>query len=459
MGARKRQMSLGLSIANLGYHYAAWRHPGVPADGNMRFAHFRHCAALAERGKFDLIFLADSSAVRDLDNGAIARELEHQLVKHEPMALLAAMSTCTRHVGLVATASTTYHEPYNLARMFATLDVLSNGRAGWNMVTSFSLDEARNFGLERVLPSDLRHERAMEFLEVFRGLFDSFEDGAIPIDKASGIFFDRSRMHLLNHKGRHFEVRGPLDAPIAPQRQIPVFTAGESENSQELAARSADVVYGGQPDLASARAYYASLKGRLPKYGRTPDSLKVMPGIMPFIGRSMAEAREKFDRMQELILPRLGLGLLVVNGFPDYTGHDLDGPIPQDAGEGRLLAPTNSKGGFSARLMAQARQENLTIRQLYERVSAGFWHMGMVGTPQSIADLMEEWFTTGAADGFNIQSPCIPVDSEDFVELVIPELQRRGLFRKEYEGTTLRDHLGLPMPTGRQAEAMLAVGH
>lgn len=459
MGARKRQMSLGLSIANLGYHYAAWRHPGVPADGNMRFAHYRHCAALAERGRFDLIFLADSSAVRDLDNPAIARELEHQLVKHEPMALLAAMSTCTKHVGLVATASTTYHQPYNLARMFATLDVLSGGRAGWNMVTSFSLDEARNFGLDRVLPSDTRHERATEFLEVFRGLFDSFPDGAVPIDKESGIFFDRTRMRVLNHKGRHFQVRGPLDAPIAPQRQIPVFTAGESENSQELAARTADVVYGGQPDIASARAYYASLKRRLPKYGRAPEDLKVMPGIMPFVGRTMAEAQAKFERMQQLILPRLGLGLLVVNGFPDYTGYDLDGPIPElDTGNVKLSA-TNSKGGFSSKLMAEARANNSTIRQLYERVSAGFWHMGVVGTPASIADLMEEWFATGAADGFNIQSPCIPADSEDFVELVIPELQRRGLFRREYEGTTLRDHLGLKRPAMRQDEPMLAAGN
>ncbi|WP_200845418.1 LLM class flavin-dependent oxidoreductase [Roseomonas sp. 18066] len=452
-------MSLGLSIANLGYHYAAWRHPGVPADGNMRFAHYRHCAALAERGKFDLIFLADSSAVRDLDNTAIARELEHQLVKHEPLALLAAMATCTKHVGLVATASTTYHHPYNLARMFATLDILSKGRAGWNMVTSFSLDEARNFGLDRVLPSDTRHERATEFLEVFRGLFDSFDDGAIPIDKARGIFFERAGTHLLNHKGKHFDIRGPLDSPIAPQRQIPVFTAGESENSQELAARTADVVYGGQPDIASARAYYASLKSRLPKYGRTADDLKVMPGIMPFIGRTMAEAQEKFERMQQLILPRLGLGLLVVNGFPDYTGHDLDGPIPEVSTGDVKLSATNSKGGFSSKLMAQARAENLTIRQLYERVSAGFWHMGVVGTPTSIADLMEEWFTTGAADGFNIQSPCIPVDSADFVDLVIPELQRRGLFRTEYEGTTLRENLGLNPARRQQAEPMLAAGN
>jgi FMN-dependent oxidoreductase (nitrilotriacetate monooxygenase family) len=445
MGKRRGQMSLGLSIANLGYHYAAWRHPGVPSDGNMRFAHYRHCARLAETGKFDLIFLADSSAVRDLDNPAIARELEHQLVKHEPLALLAAMSTVTTRVGLVCTASTTYTEPFNLARMLATLDHLSQGRAGWNMVTSFSIDEARNFGLDAVLPSDHRHERAREYIEVMKGLLDSWDDDALPRDKASGIFFDRARMHMLNHKGKHFSVRGPLDVAPAPQRHIPIFTAGDSDNAQDLAAQHADVVYGGQPDLESARAYYASLKGRLPRYGRDADDLKVMPGIMPFVGRTMQEARDKFDRMQALMLPRLGLGLLVVNGFPDYTGYPLDGPVPD------LPMPVNRKGHFSSPLLEKVKRENLSVRQLYETVSAGFWHMGVIGTPASIADTMEEWFTTGAADGFNIQSPCIPVDSADFVELVIPELQRRGLFRTEYETTTLRGHLGLRPARSRHA--------
>ena len=434
-----RQMKLGLSIANLGYHYAAWRHPDVPEAGNMQFAHFKHCAQLAEAGKFDLIFLADSSAVRDLDNTAIARELEHQLVKHEPLALLAALSTVTSRVGLVCTGSTTYTEPYGLVRQLTTLDHLSKGRAGWNMVTSFSLDEARNFGLDAVLPSDHRHARATEYIDVFKGLEESWDDDAVPRDKESGIFFDLSRMRQLNHKGEHFSVRGPLDSAPSPQRHIPIFTAGDSDNAQELAARSADVVYGGQPDLESARAYYASLKSRLAKYGRDHDDLVVMPGIMCTVGRTMQEAQDKFGRMQDLILPRLGLGLLVVNGFPDYTGYDLDGPVPD------IPMPANRKGHFSGPLLEKVAREGLTVRQLYETVSAGFWHMGVVGTPTSIADLMEEWFTTGAADGFNIQSPCIPVDSQDFVDLVIPELQRRGLFRTEYESTTLRGNLGLKL--------------
>jgi N-acetyl-S-(2-succino)cysteine monooxygenase len=445
MPAATRKMSLGLSIANLGYHYAAWRHPNVPADGNMDFRHFVHCARLAERGRFDLIFLADSSAVRDLDNRAIAREMEHQLVKHEPIALLAAMSAVTSRVGLVPTASTTYNEPYALARTLATLDVLSDGRAGWNMVTSFSLDEARNFGLHGTLDSVTRHDRAAEFVDVVRGLFDSWDDDAVPRDKASGLYYDRDRMHVLDHVGRHFKVRGPLDVPRSPQGHIAIFTAGDSEQAQELAARSADGLYAGQPDLELARAYYASVKARLAKYGRSHDELKIMPGIMPFIGRTMQEARDKFDMIQSLIEPRLGLGLLVVNSFPDYTGYDIDSPVPD------LPVPPGRKSHFTTMLLQRAMTEGMTIRELYHQVSGGFWHMGVVGTPASIADLMEEWFTTGAADGFNIQAPCIPVDAEDFVELVIPELQRRGLFRTEYETTTLREHLGLKPAVNRHA--------
>jgi FMN-dependent oxidoreductase (nitrilotriacetate monooxygenase family) len=433
-------MSLGLSIANLGYHYAAWRHPDVPADGNMRFSHFVDCARLAEAGKFDLIFLADSAAVRDLDNPAIARELEHQIVKHEPLALCAALSAVTSHVGFVPTASVTYNEPFNLTRMLASLDHLSHGRIGWNMVTGFSLDEARNFGFDAVLPSDIRHERASEFVDVMKGLLESWDDDGLPRDKASGVFFDRARMRRLEHRGKHFAVRGPLDVGPIPQRHIPIFTAGDSANAQDLAARHADVVYGGQPDFSSARAYYASLKGRLARFGRSPDELLVMPGIMPFIGRTQQEAEDKFARMQGLLLPRLGLGLLVVNGFPDYSGYDLEGPVPD------LPMPTNRKGHFSSPLLERVRRDGLTVRQLYELVSGGFWHFGIVGTPRKIADVMEDWFCNGAADGFVIQPPCIPVDARDFVELVIPELQRRGLFRTEYESSTLRGHLGLRRP-------------
>jgi alkanesulfonate monooxygenase len=438
-------MSLGLSIANLGYHYAAWRHPDVPAGGNMDFAHFVRCGALAERGLFDFIFLADSAAVRDLDNPAIAREMEHQIVKHEPMALLAALSAVTKHIGLVPTVSTTYNDPFNLTRWLATLDHMSGGRAGANLVTGFSLDEARNFGLDAVLSSETRHARAIEFVDVIKGLLDSWDDDAFPRDKASGRHWDRAKMHYLNHAGAHFKVRGPLDVARPPQGHLPLFTAGDSDNAMEFSARCGDVVYGGQPDLASARAYYSGIKGRLAKYGRHPDEVKILPGIMTYVGRTLGEAQDKFDRMQRLIEPKLGLGLLAVNNFPDYRGYDIDGPIPD------LPPISGRKVFFSGPLLDKVRAEGLTIRQLYERVSGGFWSLGVVGTPAMVSDLMEEWFTTGAADGFNIQPPCVPVDAEDFVELVLPELQRRGLARTTPPEGNLRQRLGLPPAPSRYA--------
>jgi FMN-dependent oxidoreductase (nitrilotriacetate monooxygenase family) len=373
--------------------------------------------------------------------------MEHQLVKHEPIALLAALSTVTSRVGLVPTASTTYNDPYTLTRTLATLDILSEGRAGWNMVTSFSIDEARNFGLCDTIDSVSRHARAAEFAEVMLALFDSWEADAVPRDKASGIYYDRAKMHVPDHVGTHFKVRGPLDVPRPTQGHIPIFTAGGSDQAQELAARIADGLYAGQPDIERARAYYASVKGRLAKYGRSHDDLKIMLGIMPFVGRTLQEAKDKFDMMQSLVEPRLGLGLLVVNSFPDYTGYDIDGPVPD------LPLPGGRNSEFTTVMMQRARTESWTIRQLYELVSGGFWHLGVVGTPVMIADLMEEWFTTGAADGFNIQPPCIPVSAEEFVELVTPELQRRGLFRTEYETTTLRGHLGLRQAVNRNRPA------
>lgn len=448
---KRRQMSLGLSIANIGYHHAAWRHPDVPADGAMRFDHYRRCAALAEEGRFDLIFLADTASVRAVDSPGMAREREHEQVKHEPLALLAAVSAVTSRVGLVPTVSTSYTDPYNIARAVGTLDHLSGGRAGWNVVTGFSIEEARNYGLDAVPANADKYERAIEFIEVVASLFNSWDDDAVPRDKSSGIFFERSKMHVLDHRGRHFKVLGPLDLPPLPQRIPPLFTAGTSDASQELAARVADVVYAGQPTLEGARSYYASVKGRLARYGRSPDELKIMPGIMTYVGRTRQEARDKFDRMQNLLTPEHGLGLLVSYGFPDYTGCDLDGPVPQLEGQQSLF------GHYTTPVLQKAWREGLTIRQVYELVCGGFWSLGAVGTATDIADVMEEWFTTGAADGFNLQPPCVPISAQDFVALVIPELQRRNLFRRDYEDETLRERLGLPAAhSPRVAKAELA---
>jgi FMN-dependent oxidoreductase (nitrilotriacetate monooxygenase family) len=285
------------------------------------------------------------------------------------------------------------------------------------------------------------------------GLFDSWDDDAVPRDKASGIFFDRSKMHLLDHRGGHFRVLGPLDVPPTPQRRPPIFTAGTSDASEELAAAIGDVVYAGKPTLDGAREYYARVKGRLARYGRAPDELKIMPGIKTYVGRTRQEAQDKFDELQALLTPEQGFGLLAAAGFPDYAGLDVDGPVPRTAATQRAFYAEST-----TLTLEQAWRDGLTIRQLYEMVSAGVWSLGVIGTPADIADLMEEWVTTGAADGFNIQPPCVPWSAEDFVTLVIPELQRRGLFRTEYEGTTLRENMGLKRAVSRFAYDAVAAG-
>ena len=448
---KRRQMSLGLSIANIGYHHAAWRHPDVPAAGAMQFSHYRHCAALAEAGKFDLIFLADTASVRALDKPSYARDRELEQVKHEPLALLSALSAITSKVGLIPTVSSTYTDPYNIARGVGALDHLSHGRAGWNLVTGFCADEARNYGYDAVPPPETRYARAAEFVDVIQALFDSWDDDAMVRDKTSGVFFDRPTMHLQDHRGRFFKVRGPLDLPPLPQRRPPLVTAGTSTESQELAARCADVVYAGKVTLEDARSYYASVKGRLARYGRTPDELLILPGIMVYVGRTRQEAQDKFDRLQELLTKEQGLGLLATYGLPDYSAYDLDAPVPD------LPPGVEVFGQYASTALAQARQEGLSIRQLYQMVGGGFWSLRAIGTAADIADLMEEWVSTGAADGFNLQPPCVPISAEDFVAMVIPELQRRGLFRREYEGETLRDRLGLPPAVSRYARERVAM--
>ena len=434
---RDRPMILGMPIHAIGYHPACWLVDGVPPDGAMSLRHATNCARIAERGKLDFVFLADTASVRGLDNPAIAREREHEHVKFEPISLLAALATATQDIGLVATASTTYNEPYNLARALASLDHISRGRAGWNLVTGFAVDEARNFGLDAVAPSAERHARAREFVTVLRGLMHSWDADAFVRDKASGVMFDRARMHMLEHHGAFFDVRGPLDVARPPQDRMPIVTAGYSEEANEFTAAVADAVYAAAPTITLAREYYADLKGRLARYGRPRDSLKVLPGIMPFIGRTMAEAEDRFATLQRMIDPAVGVGMLALWNFPDLRGYDIDGPVPEvEVTAGRYAA-------FSAGLLERVRREKPTIRQLYEIVAAGFWQFGCVGTPVTIADAMEEWFTTGAADGFNIQTPYLPGCAEDFVDLVVPELQRRGLFRREYRGETLQQRLGL----------------
>jgi FMN-dependent oxidoreductase (nitrilotriacetate monooxygenase family) len=436
-----RKMRLGLSIRGHGYHPAAWRHPDVPADGTLHVEHYVKSAQTAERGKLDMIFFADGAGIRQGDQppGSLART-GRDMVELEPMTLLPALAMMTSHVGLVTTASTTYNEPYNLARKFATLDLISKGRAGWNVVASWSELEAQNFGLETTLDYDARYARSAEFVEVVKGLWDSWDDGAFPFDKAAGHYFDDTKMHVLDHRGRFFKVRGPLNVAGMPQRHPVIVQAGASEQGRELGAATAEVIYAISSSLDQARTYYADVKGRMAKYGREPGDLLIMPAFCPVVGRTRAEAQAKYDALQALFDPLAGLGALY-STFGDLSGYPLDGPLPDGALGNRELR------SVSALLVERLKREKPTIRELYLR--SGITGSARIGTPVDIADIMQEWFQGQACDGFNITPATLPGGGEDFVDLVVPELQRRGLFRTEYEGRTLRENLGLRPVTSR----------
>lgn len=435
-----KQISLGVSMRYLGYHAAAWRHPSADPDAASKFSHYRYIAQAAEAAKMDMVFLADGIGMRTRDEppGALCRS--HQTLELEPLTLLSALSSVTSRIGLVATASTTYNEPYHVARKWASLDHLSGGRAGWNIVTSWSEAEAHNFNREQHMEYDLRYERATEFVEVVKGLWDSWEADAPLFDKASGILFDRSKLHTLDHVGKHFKVKGPLTIKRTPQGRPILVQAGAAEQGLEIAAKSADVVYAAPHDLDAAKAYYANLKGRLAKNGRDRDSLKIMPGVTLFIGRTRQEAQDQYDLLNSLVEPELGLSYLYAQ-MGDLSGYPLDGPVPD---------PENPRMRSMARgLVALARKDNLTIRQLYGTIAAGFGGRTFVGTAKDIVDDMQAWVEAEAADGFNLCPPVLPLGLDQFVELVIPELRARGMFRTEYAGPTLRENLGLTPPPNR----------
>lgn len=441
--SKKRQLRLGAFLPGSGHHVASWRHPEAQADGGLNFQHYKQIAQTAERGKFDMLFLADGVAVRD--RGQTPEELSRsgKVVHFEPFTLLSALSAVTERIGLTATVSTTYNEPFHLARKFASLDYLSGGRAGWNLVTSATEAEALNFNRDKHMEHTLRYERAREFVEVVTKLWDSWEDDAFVRDKASGVYFEADKLHIPQHKGTHFSVRGPLNVARPIQGYPVLIQAGSSEDGKNLAAQTAEVIFTAQQTLEEAQAFYGDVKGRLAHYGRNPDHLKIMPGVFPVIGRTEEEAKEKFQQIQDLIHPQVGLALLggMIGGF-DLSQYPLDGPLPD-------LPETNGGKSRQKLLTDLARRENLTIRQLYQAIAGARGHRQILGTPEQIADQLEEWFVNDAADGFNIMPPYLPGGLDEFVDLVIPELQRRGLFRTEYEGNTLREHLGLPRPTNQ----------
>lgn len=442
MPHESRKIRLGAFISGPGHHVAAWRHPESQADGRFNFKHLKHVTQVAERGLFDAVFLADGLAAQ-LRPGAEGRTAYGG--GFEPVTLFSALSAVTEHIGFIATASSTYEDPYILARKFASLDLLSDGRAAWNVVTTGGAEAAGNFGLTAHPEHAQRYERAREFVEVVKGLWDSWEDDAFLLDKESGYFYDPSKVHELNHQGKHLSVRGPLNVPRPIQGHPVIVQAGASEDGRELAAQTAEVIFTAWQTLPEAQAFYRDVKGRLAKYGRHPDQLKVMPGVFPVVGRTESEAKEKFQALQELILPEVGLALLsnLIGGF-DLSGYPIDGPVPD-------LPETNNNKSRQALMLHIAKESGLTIRELYLRIAGARGHWQLVGTPVQIADELEAWFKNEGADGFNVMPPVQPTGLQDFVTLVVPELQRRGLFRTAYEGRTLRENLGLARPENRYA--------
>ena len=434
-------MKLGAFFHPTGHHIASWRHPDAYAGAAVDFAHYTRLAQTAERGKFDLLFLADSPAMRNWPPERQSRVATY-IAGFEPITLLSALAAVTKHIGLVATATTTYNEPLHIARKFASLDHISGGRAGWNLVTSTNPKEALNFSKEAHLAHDDRYDRAREFAAVVRGLWDSWDEDAFVRNKASGRYFDPERLHVLDHKGEHFSVRGPLNVPRPPQGHPVIVQAGSSDVGKELAAEIAEVVFTAHQTLENAKKFYDDLKGRLAKYGRTADDIKVMPGVSPVIGRTQEEADEKFAKLQSLVHPEIGLALLgELLGNIDLSPYPLDGPLPE-------IVKSNSSQHVLKMFTDMAKNEQLTIRELYLRIVVrGHWIIR--GTPQTIADHLEDWFRNGGCDGYNVMPPYLPGALDDFVEFVVPELQRRGVFRKEYEGRTLRENLGLRRPANR----------
>jgi FMN-dependent oxidoreductase (nitrilotriacetate monooxygenase family) len=437
-----RMMHLGAFVHETGQHVAAWRHPEAHMGSGTSFAEALEVAQLAERGKFDLLFLADTAAV-NLSGSADARGRMGKVVKFEPMTVLSALAAVTKNLGLVATSTTTYNEPYTLARQFASLDQISGGRAGWNLVTSNNEADALNYSKDEYLAHADRYDRAIEFAEVVNGLWDSWDEDAFIRDKASGVFFDPSKLHVLHHKGKHFQVRGPLNVACSPQGRPVLVQAGASGTGRDVAARLAELVFTAQTTFEQAKEFYSDVMARLPKFGRTPDAVKVMPGFYPVVGRTEAEAQEKFDYLQSLIQPSVGLSILEHTiGVHDLDTLPLHGPVPE-------MVDTNGPLSRQRLLLEAAQRDNLTLWELCLLNAGPRGHVLVVGTPEHVADVMEHWFLNGAADGFNVMPAWLPGSLTDFVDMVIPELQRRGLFRTEYEAMTLRENLGLPRPVSR----------
>jgi alkanesulfonate monooxygenase len=436
---KSQKLRLGAFMRPVSIHTAAWRYPGAWADANFNFKRLTRLAQTLERGKFDAFFMADHLAVLNMPLEALKRSAT--VTSFDPLVLLPALAVVTEHLGLIATASTTYNEPYHVARKFASLDHLSEGRAGWNVVTSGNPDEALNFGLEEHVEHAQRYRRAREFFDVVTGLWDSWADDAFVRNVETGDYFDPDKLHVLNHEGEHLRVRGPLNIARPVQGWPVIVQAGASDAGRQLAAETAEVIFGAGGSIGYAREFYADVKGRMDRLGRDRNHLKVLPGAFVVVGDSVEEARSKRARLDSLVHYDSAIASLSIALGHDVSRLDPDGPLPP-------IPDSNASKSARDRVVELAKRENLTVRQLAQRVG-GFSGLAFVGTPVTIADQMEEWFLTEACDGFNVMFPYLPGGLDDFVDRVVPELQRRGLFRREYEGKTLRENLGLPRPENR----------
>ena len=435
-----RQLRLAAFMRPASIHTGAWRYPGAFPDSNFNFAHIKRFAQTLERARFDAFFMADHMAVLNMPIDALKRS--HTVTSFEPFTLLSALSQVTKHIGLVATGSTTFDAPYHVARRFASLDHISGGRAGWTIVTTSNPDAARNFGLEEHMEHAERYERAREFYDVVTGLWDSFADDAFVRDAESGIYFDPRRMHVLDHNGKYYSVRGPLNIARPIQGWPVIVQAGASESGRQLAAETAEAVFTAQSDLAAGRQFYADVKGRMEKLGRSREHMKILPACFVVVGDTLEQAQAKRGKLDSLVNYANAIASLSIALGHDASKFDPDQPLPDDIPE------SNASKSGRERAIALGRRENLTVRQLAQRLG-GYSGLAMVGTPQTIADEMEEWLETEGSDGFTVMFPYLPGGLDDFVEQVVPLLQRRGLFRRDYEGTTLRAHLGLPRPKNR----------